>query len=139
MIDLRNLGLLPGQKLRLKTKDETVIGKFKRISKDGMSIEITEVRLLNGTTLGKNIWYFREEIKDIKVEKVLENHNQATSDDDSKFFTPTISKAQSDRIQKMMEEVVYIKQANVNYYEALTDISESLFIGLYAENAEMGR
>lgn len=139
MIDLRSLGLQPGQKLRIKTKDEIVIGKFKRITKDEMSIEVVDIQRLDGTALAKSVWYYKEDIVDIKADELNRCQDQAAVDIESKFFTPTISQAQSDRIQRMMENAVYIKQSNESYYDALNDISGSFFIGLHAENADMGR
>jgi hypothetical protein len=143
MIDLKNLGLQPGQELRLiTTKNETVLGKFKKISSDGSKMEIVDIKLLDGSGLGKSRWYFKEDIKHIKVKKLQSASEQTLTEaqeKEEKLFNPVITTAQRDRIQKMIENAVYVRQANAAYHEAIKDISENLYIGLNAENTEFGR
>lgn len=141
MVGLLNLGLQPGQKLRIRTKNEIVLGKFTRMSSDGKKLQVAEPQLLDGTKLGKKLWYFEKEIENINVGNLVMNAEVETPGilEDSKLFDPIISKAQSDRIQEMIYNAELINQSNMNYYAALKDISGSLFIGLYAENANFGR
>lgn len=141
MIDLKNLGLQLGQELRLKTKIEIVLGKFKKISSDGSKIEIVDIKLLDGSLLGKSRWFFKEEIKDITAKKSQNTSEQSSAEAEKevKLFNPVITTRQRDRIQRMMDDAVYIRQANEAYYNAIKDISENFFIGLHAENTDFGR
>lgn len=141
MIDLKKFGLQIGQKLRIKTiKNEIIIGKFKKLSSDGTKIEISDPQCLDGSVLGKSKMVFQEDIKQIYPEMLPQtDYSEASLNEEHKLFNPSITKPQSDKIQRMIEEAVFINQADTGYHQALKEISECFSLGLHAENTSMGR
>lgn len=134
MVELRNLNLQPGQKLRIKTENEVIIGSFKKLFTGG--IEVSNPQKLDGTPIGKFMRVFECDIKKVEAEK-LEKGNEVTAE--KKIFNPSITQHQRKRLLKMIEGSLYIGQADMKYFEALRDIEGSFVIGIHAENVDKGR
>lgn len=142
MIDFKTLGLQSGQKLRIQTKIEIILGLYKSISQDGSRMEISNPQRLDGRNLGKVRWIYEADVESIKAERLAEsdvNLENLASELEPKLFSPSITQFQIERIYKMMEDTEYINQANSSYFKALLEISESLFIGVFAENTDSGK
>lgn len=132
MVELKDLKLQHGQKLRIKTEKEIINGIFERFSIDGTRIHLTQPQKGDGTPLGKMIGIYSSDIVQLYAA-------ETETASEEKLFNPIITKSQQDRIQKTIEGYVYINQIDRKYHEALTDICESFNIGIHAENTEMGR
>ncbi len=145
MYDMKKLyGCCPGQKLRVKTRKNTILGYFGEVSGDLSSLTILGPIKLNGEKLGKFTTIQKEDVEDI----IIENGNPSTSSLDStvssleqNLFEPIINDAQKRQIERMAESAVYINQPDESYHNAIREIQADLFgiIGLYAENSEYGR
>lgn len=133
---LRKLNLQPGQKLRIKTENEVIIGSFKKLLLGGTCLEVTNPQKLDGTSLGKVTRVFECDIVKIIAEESGDCNDGTVAE---KIFNPTITEHQQKRLHKMIEGAIYIPQADMNYAEALKDIEGSFLIGIHAENVDMGR
>ena len=133
---LQRLNLQPGQKLRIKTESDIIIGSFKKLVLGGTCVEVSNPQKLDGTSLGKITRIFECDI----VKIVAEQSGDCNEDNvKEKIFNPTITKPQQNRLIKMIEGALYIPQADMNYAEAMKDIEGSFMIGIHAENVDMRR
>ena len=133
---LQRLNLQPGQKLRIKTESEIIIGSFKKLVLGGTCVEVSNPQKLDGTSLGKITRIFECDIVKIVAEQSGDCNEGNVKE---KIFNPTITKHQQNRLIKMIEGALYIPQAGMNYAEAMKDIEGSFMIGIQAENVDMGR
>ena len=133
---LQRLNLQPGQKLRIKTESDIIIGSFKKLVLGGTCVEVSNPQKLDGTSLGKITRIFECDIVKIVAEQSGDCNEGNVKE---KIFNPTITKHQQNRLIKMIEGALYIPQADMNYAEAMKDIEGSFMIGIQAENVDMGR
>ena len=133
---LQRLNLQPGQKLRIKTESDIIIGSFKKLVLGGTCVEVSFPQKLDGTSLGKITRIFECDIVKIVAEQSGDCNEGNVKE---KIFNPTITKHQQNRLIKMIEGALYIPQADMNYAEAMKDIEGSFMIGIHAENVDMGR
>ena len=133
---LQRLNLQPGQKLRIKTESDIIIGSFKKLVLGGTCVEVSNPQKLDGTSLGKITRIFECDIVKIVAEQSGDCNEGNVKE---KIFNPTITKHQQNRLIKMIEGALYIPQADMNYAEAMKDIEGSFMIGIHAENVDMGR
>lgn len=134
MVELADLQ--PGQKLRIQTENEVIIGSLKKLVLNGKCIEVLNPHKLDGTPLGKIIRVFECDIVKIEAEKT-DKSNEVNVEE--KIFNPTITKHQRNRLLKKIEDSMYINQADMKYFEALREIEGNFLIGVHAENVDMGR
>lgn len=134
MVGLKDLQ--PGQKLRIKTKNEVLIGFFEKLTLNETCLVLQNPKKIDGTILGKKKWIYESEITSIEAVNLKQHEIE---DKEERKFRPCIVKQQINRIEKMTDGSVFIYQADMVYHQALLEIAENFIMGIAAENVDKGR
>jgi hypothetical protein len=135
MVDFKQLQ--PNQKLRIKTENGVIIGTFMKLA--GQRMQIQNPQKLDGSSLGKFMWIYKCDIKNIKADWSGELKHETKVVEEQRIFNPSITNNQRQGIEKLMDATIYINQFDMTYHNAVKDIRGNFYIGIHAENDHRGR
>lgn len=140
------MSLSHGQKIEVSCKNGSILmGTFDKLSCQGSRLDIDDPTDEKGSKLGRFRYLFQDDVIEVNV---LSSIVPPLSTSPSSIHSDTLkeelsstkpSSKQLENIQKTIDEYVYISQVNMNYFDAIANISKQFVIAISAEGCDKGR
>lgn len=153
MMNFAHLSLKKDQNVAVTARHGTFHGLFNKLSFNGGRLDLLDVKDENGKSCGNFKFFFQKDVISVEVvpninvtsepapapvETSVVQQSTSSSGYDSSC-RPLISLKQRDQIEDIINNRIYIQQADAKYAEAVADISKQFVIGISAEGCMNGR
>lgn len=132
--------LQEGQNIMVRSTKGKFYGKFKKMSLNGMRIDLEDVKDISGSTY-RFMFFLKKDVQLVEVphEEIQEMTSSISSEISSSNTYQSLSPKQLIQINDTIHNRVLIQQADSIYADALLNISKQFVIGICAEGTSKGR